>query len=554
MSSRRRKIAGMIATGVAAVLVVMVLLWHRPSLRVPVSVEQGIPSLAEGVQARRPEQESLALTAATVLPTLTPTPPVASAILPAGTASVSGTVRDTAGGPIEGIRLVAAAGLDTSMPQVWLAPVRTDRDGAYRIDSLVAGEAAISILLDQESIHMHVPAEHLVLRTGSHIESVDFVLEVGDVIDGFVRSRHGQPIAGARVEGQDDVAAMAGLRTRHLAFSREDGSFLIPGVGDRGVLNSVTVAADGYKSARRTHVAVLDGVQVFVLDPVEHAQDAPDATKRRLPDATPPNDAQVTLFGHVIDPEGHAVTGARIGVAQRNIGRTTEVLTDRAGEWRVHGLPAGALDVRLRLRDGFSQTRQVDVLPGAEQQVDFDFTGAVRLTGRATINGAPPERLALMMSFAPQSSDERAAVWVLPALDGSYEAWLFAGKWWLEGGPAGSRMPVLRSFLLDPEPPRQVRDFHVETCAVDVYVDWTDGGPFRVGHASLFQVIDGVKQTYSVWSLEMASARRHLPEVPAGDWIVDYVSVDWKHHFQGAPVRVHRGGENVLVVVPKPTY
>ncbi|MGE5243441.1 MAG: TonB-dependent receptor [Betaproteobacteria bacterium] len=84
--------------------------------------------------------------------------------------------------------------------------------------------------------------------------------------------------------------------------------------------------------------------------------------------ATAGTAAAATLTGHILDPDGAAVAGARV-VLTTPLGAVIEQATDAAGVYRVPGLPAGRYDLRVVARG----------LQGDPQRVAVDGDGTIRL-------------------------------------------------------------------------------------------------------------------------------------------------------------------------------
>ncbi|MBX3729232.1 MAG: carboxypeptidase regulatory-like domain-containing protein [Candidatus Sumerlaeia bacterium] len=177
-------------------------------------------------------------------------------------ASVAGVVRGPNGSAVAGasVELRRGAPHADAMPRT--ARTTTGGDGYYFIERLAAGDYDASARGPRGGPYIDAPAEQVALRSGEHREPMDFTLAAGEFIRGVVRTREGEPIAGARVEWM----IMAREFTQDVVTTGPDGTFRIVGLTAGVVVNQVTVQHPDFRPAARQNITMLDGDLEFVLD------------------------------------------------------------------------------------------------------------------------------------------------------------------------------------------------------------------------------------------------------------------------------------------------
>lgn len=157
----------------------------------------------------------------------------AAADAEATTATITGTVtREAGGAPVEGVGVFispTAGGFSFNGS--------SDATGGYTVTDLPAGEYIVRFTPDGAAPDLlteywdgasdREAAQRLTVDTGETLTGIDASLQVAGSITGSVtRDGEGTPVAGATVA----VSAVDGSWTAELAWTQEDGSFLVGGL------------------------------------------------------------------------------------------------------------------------------------------------------------------------------------------------------------------------------------------------------------------------------------------------------------------------------------
>jgi hypothetical protein len=177
-------------------------------------------------------------------------------------ASVAGVVRSPEGSGVAGASVELRRGAPHADASPRTARATSGGDGYYFIERLAAGDFDASARAPRGGPYTNAPEQRIALRSGEHREPLDFTLAAGEFIRGVVRTREGEPIAGARVEWM----IMAREFTQDVATTGVDGTFRIAGLTTGSVVNQVTVQHPDYRPAARQNITLLDGDLEFVLD------------------------------------------------------------------------------------------------------------------------------------------------------------------------------------------------------------------------------------------------------------------------------------------------
>jgi protocatechuate 3,4-dioxygenase beta subunit len=234
---------------------------------------------------------------------------------------------------------------------------RTDGDGRYRIDGL--SPATASLAADHEEFPR--VAREVDIELGTNV--VDLVFGGGAAVNGQVRDRLGQPVAGAWVRLVREIP------TRHSpsTVSHEDGSFGFPGVA-------------------RGDYFVEAGRRGFAESRSEYAISVRDQ---------PVAGVEVELG------QGSTVSGLVLGLSAAELARVDVTAYGRLGShggevgpgerYRVEHLAAGDWALRAAVETtGRAVIERLTVTPDeAELALDLDFSAGFALTGTVYHAGAP---------------------------------------------------------------------------------------------------------------------------------------------------------------------
>lgn len=303
----------------------------------------------------------------------------ATLVLRAG-APVSGRARDAAGAPVPGVHVRAIAtsalgGGTSHDPGAVLAGAEavTDAEGRWSLAAVPQGAFRFSAVHPRFAQAL---SPTLILDGQTPREGVDFTLQPGAVLRGQVVDRHQAPVPGARVEARSGGnGGLVGLRVA--AFTDDSGRFTLNGLP----LGRMRVDARGEQAsalAQEVDLSSGAGEVTLVLD------------------------AEGTLSGTVVSPDGAPVAGAQVvavpddpallaGLAESRVGRYAAEVSDGAGRFTLGGLRDGAYRVRATVersvqQAGFWLTPGVLARTGETGvQVPLHTPGTV--TGRVELEG-----------------------------------------------------------------------------------------------------------------------------------------------------------------------
>ncbi|WP_352231442.1 MFS transporter [Actinomadura sp. NBRC 104425] len=158
----------------------------------------------------------------------------------AGNGGLSGTVRDSAGAPVEGAMVVV-----TDVRGEVVGSARTAADGGYALRDIVAGAYTVAV-----SAEGHRPVALQVEVAGSGATRLDVELRPGVQVRGTVRNRAGEPVAEASVtllDGAGTVVAhmITGPDGEYAFTDLTGGQYTVIASGYPPVATAVTLTGDG---------------------------------------------------------------------------------------------------------------------------------------------------------------------------------------------------------------------------------------------------------------------------------------------------------------------
>jgi carboxypeptidase family protein len=287
---------------------------------------------------------------------------------------VSGTVTDTEGQPLAGVRVV---------PADLQRQTQTDSNGNYEAFLVIKwaeGTYAFQFLAKGYR-------DKLVYLKGADIADlqetrVDAQLEpLGDttVVAGVVTAEDGSPVAGATIQLQSNQ-----LKTSYNGVSRGDGRFSIADVrtGADYVVN--VLATSGYQDYTQGPVAISAGA---ALDVVLHSLD-----KGRL-------------IGRMVDAEGNPIPRFSLWLTSTNArAQALPVSSDDTGSFVVDQAPVGVLTFATRSVPAL-QVSGITMNAGDQQEVSLVLDwGDLALDGRVTDDrGGPVGRVQVLLSWSEQA-------------------------------------------------------------------------------------------------------------------------------------------------------
>ncbi len=262
-------------------------------------------------------------------------------------ASVSGTVRDTAGNPLPGAR-VAVAFLDLHelffSPEA-CPPVRAGKDGSFEIGNLPPGPLAVAARMEGKGL---ADPEEVTLEAGQRMEGIELVVGEGGELSGKVTDPEGTPLKGVLVEAWNGSFRGGLEMSRLLTFGRvqagtkADGTFKLEGLsGGRCFLKA---SLPGYGDAFLPRVKVGSEDLKIVLKP--------EAGIRG-----------VVLAKHTSSPVNRFSIRLR-GVPFFRKEKYTWEFEDSRGRFFIPAVPSGKAALRVEARGFVPLDKEVEVRPG----------------------------------------------------------------------------------------------------------------------------------------------------------------------------------------------
>ncbi|MFO1050748.1 MAG: sigma-70 family RNA polymerase sigma factor [Planctomycetota bacterium] len=240
-----------------------------------------------------------------------------------------GTVRDASGHGVPGIRVAAIAG------ELDAGESTTDADGGYVIEHLPIGRLSARIYQEGRIVDFR----DLEIRASSDTR-YDFDFPAPRKLRGRIVDARGQPASHCNVDA-------AGSTWSGRARSDEDGRFSIDAV----TANSVRLIVEqaGYAIAERHVDLDRDETDVLITLDIETGEGA-------------------SIFGRVVDRDGHSVIGATV-MPHRDgpiTSTTIHPVDSDGGRFRLERCPPGRYRIRIEAR-GFG-TAFRSVLVGKDDQ------------------------------------------------------------------------------------------------------------------------------------------------------------------------------------------
>jgi len=213
-----------------------------------------------------------------------------------------------------------------------------------------------------------------------------------------------------------------------------------------------------------------------------------------------------------------------------------EQVLSSAGAWRI----AAAID-GTRLAD----SREIDVVPGQDAQVDFDFSKRVTLRGAILVDGVPPPRGAAVLLRSTLGEEAILAPDDLGG--GSYEVRIAPGTWRAHYIAGSLRAPTGQTVVVAETPAEQRANIAVSTGQLEVVVV-APSDPFPSGQLVIETGIGGSFAEVLRLPLEQPALRGIA--LPAGNYRAMF-SVAGDEVGRSPWTNLPPGGAAALVVEPQ---
>ncbi len=380
-------------------------------------------------------------------------------------------------------------------------------------------------------------------------KSQEVVVRVGEgrkIAGTVVLGEGGPPVKGASV-GFENLRDMWGVRPleKHPLYDPE---------------GTTTDAVGRFELAN-----VSPGVYTLVVEKENLKSEKP--VQVEVPEDRDPEPVTIVLsdgaavFGVVIDFDGNPIPNLTMfhqiyrEWMDRESARRVE--TDEEGRYRFDGLQPGRHWIAHDTMGGkfpYHHT-YVYVEVGEEKELNFDFSGAVKLKGRVFINGKAWDG-AMILSLLPATGG--VPVRLTHEGQGTYSATVEQGEYYLS---VANQWPgAFQSFFLEDmwggvaealvvasESGTQEHDFLIQLADTELVIDVPEGEEFRKGQVELAQRVGGVVR-HRVYVLGQHGRTQKIANVPIGTYKAAFRSDDGKWNGESDWTAVGLGQENVLVI------
>lgn len=287
--------------------------------------------------------------------------------------SVTGKITNANGDPIGGVSVTAYDSLSNRYQNSW----QTDASGKYSLDSLPSGNYRLEAYKQGYTRSQHDGVE---VSAGSVTPNVDFVLQQGASLSGFVTDSFNHPIAGATVYASGNKSGSDTVTTD------STGRFHIAGLSDGTY--TLDVSANGYMSDRDTTVTISLG------------QDQEGMTIKLAPAAI--------ISGKVTATGGTSLKNASIMAYETatHYGYGQSIMED--GRYSLGMLPEGTYDLTVEA-DGYLK----ETIPGIHAvigqenaNVNFSLQPSAIISGTVTDEQGQPLQGIRILVKEPQNQME----------------------------------------------------------------------------------------------------------------------------------------------------
>ena len=258
------------------------------------------------------------------------------------------------------------------------------------------------------------------------------------------------------------------------------------------------------------------------------------------------------VFGKVLGADGMTLQGVRVVLSEQRVNAdgwlNQETMTDADGNYRFEGLPAGAHYLWAYDKERLRDSRTVDLEPGKELEVDFDFSGNIQLSGYIRANGEPPGE-AWSAEFIGEGASRSG--WVSVSPDGYYKTTVKPGLIYLLLGGANSPGGQADPFTIPEIPSEQVRDIDLNIVEADIVLSFPEGVQFSPGQLVISPHQRALR--YSFYRVKMDQQTRHVVSMFAGEYQATFMSTGGEWHGETDWVTLAPGAANTFVLDLKKT-
>lgn len=398
----------------------------------------------------------------------------------------------------------------------------TSPDGTATINEISSGQWRVDVtVLDERNRETNIKnSERFVIAPGENNKEVVVEVDSGSSVSGtVVNAGTGSLVAGATVYLQPSLGSNPLFTT-----TGGGGSFLFE-----------TVPADSYE-------LVAESGNLMTRDPVYLQV---DSNYRGDPITLQLMEGGV-IYGQVLtdeeQPSARAIVKLRLERPNFEGRQQFSYPVDSQNRYRIEGAPAGRHSIWVNYIEPDREFQEVVVEAGQEQELNFDLSDNVKLSGRVLVNGEASTDVVNILKFRAGGGavevrlDPEGNYEVELTPDQNYEIWARTNAF-TEG--------KVDNLTLNAEQRELTRDINVPVVDGDFALVFPSDEDFTPGNLIINQRgaerADPLERT-------MEQERRRLPNMIAGEYRASFTSTDGEWMGESDWTTFQPGGENTILV------
>jgi len=440
----------------------------------------------------------------------------------------------------------------------WGMPKPSDPPGEATIERVPPGQWQVEVVELDEGGNPTGRRAEVVVETKPGDDVLELFLGANRLVTGTVVGPDDEPVRGAVVQAYPWYITSV---TRQVYGGSAPGAVL-SGDSESAWLGSATTDSegwfqiDGLSAGMIELVAEKDRLVNAERVPVEvpSADDAEPVRIRLVPSAR--------LFGQVTGTDGEPMQGVRIQFMddEQQAGRSNQgerALTDAHGSYEIRNLRPDVY--RVHTAEVPSIFESVQLEPGEERELNFDYSGKVVMSGALSVEQKAWDRSQIKLFLRPQrkgypniwAGDTGSSLEPDAEDPKRYRVELSADSYFLWAVYPDARALVAEAVEVPPSPREQTRDIHVRLADVSVVVLTPDAKPYDLGVVCFDQRLGSFQQPRS-FSMSQKERQGYFPDMVAGEYKVNFTATDSSLIGESDWVAVGPGKDNVIVIDTKP--
>lgn len=359
----------------------------------------------------------------------------------------------------------------------------------------------------------------------------------------------GRRVKGRVVLNEQDGVPVEGAEIKFLPPSAGFGRYIMPGEPFK-ISPVITDASGSFE---------FEGIPPghFTLSCQKENLCAPGAIDLVVPYEDDPQPLEIimleggTISGTIIGVSGSYLEGAKIVLSEQRLDadgwNNREVTTNENGYYEFTGLHAGVHYVWAYAEDGKHDSQSVNLGPGEDIELNFNFSENIHLSGTILFNSEPAPA-GLMYHFVAEG--QAMSNWSSIGPNGTYESLVSPGKSIVRfsTGAPGGQTP---SFVIPDSPNIQNRDLDFPVVNVDVVIEFPSEEQFEPGTLVLLPEESVLR--YGFYRVNMHQSNRHVVSLFGGKYQGTFRSKNGEWHGQTEWVTLDPDLTNTIVIEVKKT-